>query len=242
MKFGDKLTLLRKREGLSQEELGEKLTVTRQTVSKWELGQTKPDTDKLMEISKLLNVDFNLLADDTLSMENTNNTTIEGISTDDVRPRKWLLVLLILVAIIIVIILMTKLVGDLRSKSENRDKFNIFDVFEKVDEFNDSLIDDSEELKDEVFSEFEINSFNSVYEHLYAGTNYGSSVVNMLDKVITNNKTNSDRVIRVVYGSINTIDENEIRTLKKSLDNWTEYEVIFDYDDVGFINQVTIEN
>lgn len=40
MKFNEKLIQLRKKEGLSQEELGYKLNVTRQTVSKWELGQT----------------------------------------------------------------------------------------------------------------------------------------------------------------------------------------------------------
>ena len=39
MNFNEKLTMLRKQNGLSQEELGYKLNVTRQTVSKWELGK-----------------------------------------------------------------------------------------------------------------------------------------------------------------------------------------------------------
>ena len=43
MKFNEKLINLRKKAGLSQEELGYKLNVTRQTVSKWELGQTTPE-------------------------------------------------------------------------------------------------------------------------------------------------------------------------------------------------------
>ena len=77
MKFGDKLSQLRRKNGLSQEELGEKLNVTRQTISKWELGQSKPDTDKLMEISKLLNVYFNQLIDDESTIEDNISKTIE---------------------------------------------------------------------------------------------------------------------------------------------------------------------
>ena len=53
MKFEQKLMNLRKQKSMSQEELAEKLNVTRQTISKWELGQSKPDMDKLLEISKL---------------------------------------------------------------------------------------------------------------------------------------------------------------------------------------------
>ena len=56
MKFNEKLINLRKKAGLSQEELGYKLNVTRQTVSKWELGQTTPEMDKLIEISKIFNI------------------------------------------------------------------------------------------------------------------------------------------------------------------------------------------
>ena len=56
MTFHDKLMQLRKEKGLSQEELGFRLGVTRQTISKWELGQTTPEMDKLLELSKLFDV------------------------------------------------------------------------------------------------------------------------------------------------------------------------------------------
>ena len=49
MKFNEKLIKLRKEMGLSQEELGNKLNVARQTVSKWELGETTPEMDKLIK-------------------------------------------------------------------------------------------------------------------------------------------------------------------------------------------------
>lgn len=47
MKFSEKLTELRHSRGWSQEQLGERLGVTRQTVSKWELGSTTPELEKL---------------------------------------------------------------------------------------------------------------------------------------------------------------------------------------------------
>ena len=49
--IGERIKQVRKQFGLSQEELGDKLNVTRQTVSKWELNQTIPDINKLKEAS-----------------------------------------------------------------------------------------------------------------------------------------------------------------------------------------------
>lgn len=51
MNFNDRLTDLRKRKGLSQEQLGYKLGVSRQTVSNWELGQSYPDFQRLVLLS-----------------------------------------------------------------------------------------------------------------------------------------------------------------------------------------------
>ena len=48
MKFHEKLLALRKQAGLSQEELGLELGVSRQTVSKWEAGQSYPDFHRLV--------------------------------------------------------------------------------------------------------------------------------------------------------------------------------------------------
>ena len=76
MKFNEKLMELRRKEGLSQEELGYKLNVTRQTVSKWELGQTTPEMDKLIEISKLFNMSVDDLINDS-ELENKTNQNIE---------------------------------------------------------------------------------------------------------------------------------------------------------------------
>lgn len=56
MKFSENLIKLRKQEGLSQEELGEKLNVARQTISKWENSETTPELDKLLDLSKIFQI------------------------------------------------------------------------------------------------------------------------------------------------------------------------------------------
>lgn len=61
MNFAEKLSTLRKSRGWSQEELGEKLGVTRQTISKWELGSTTPEMEKLSGLCELFGVSANEL-------------------------------------------------------------------------------------------------------------------------------------------------------------------------------------
>ncbi len=64
MKFGDKLIQLRKKNGLSQEELAEKLGVSRQSVSKWESNNTYPETDKIVQICNLFDCSMDDLIND----------------------------------------------------------------------------------------------------------------------------------------------------------------------------------
>lgn len=61
MVFGEILATLRKSKGLSQEQLAEKLNVARQTVSKWELGQSTPDMDCLSKLSNFFDVSTDYL-------------------------------------------------------------------------------------------------------------------------------------------------------------------------------------
>ena len=68
MEFGNKLYELRKEKGLSQEELANHLEVTRQTVSKWELGDSTPDLDKLVLLSELFEISLDELVLDKVSV------------------------------------------------------------------------------------------------------------------------------------------------------------------------------
>ena len=56
MKIEDKLLKLRKEKGLSQEEVADRLNVSRQTISKWETGQSTPDFDKIIPICELYEI------------------------------------------------------------------------------------------------------------------------------------------------------------------------------------------
>ena len=59
MIFSEKIQLTRKSKGMTQEELAEKLAVSRQAVEKWESGQVYPDISNLIQISSLFNVTAN---------------------------------------------------------------------------------------------------------------------------------------------------------------------------------------
>ena len=54
MNLGDKILQLRKKNGFSQEQLGEKVDVTRQTISNWELGETTPNPEQLKKCQEHL--------------------------------------------------------------------------------------------------------------------------------------------------------------------------------------------
>ena len=66
MALGQNILELRKKSGLSQEQLGEKVDVTRQTISNWELEETTPNPEQLKALSKALNVSVDDLVDNDL--------------------------------------------------------------------------------------------------------------------------------------------------------------------------------
>lgn len=66
MILADKITLLRKKSGWSQEELAEQLGVSRQSVSKWEGAQSMPDMDKILQMSRIFGVTTDYLLKDEL--------------------------------------------------------------------------------------------------------------------------------------------------------------------------------
>ena len=78
MIFSEKLQLIRKNKGLTQEELAERLDVSRQAVARWESGQVYPDISNLIQISNLFNVTVDYLVKDKDCIVNC----IDGISPD----------------------------------------------------------------------------------------------------------------------------------------------------------------
>ena len=83
MTFSEKISALRKQKGWSQEELAEKLMVTRQAVSKWESAQSMPDLDKLVQLSEALDVSTDYLLKD----EQAQSAPVPATAEQTVKPR-----------------------------------------------------------------------------------------------------------------------------------------------------------
>lgn len=81
MSFGENLQMLRKKNLLSQEGLAEMLGVSRQAVSKWELGEGYPEVEKLLILSEKLNVSL----DSLLGRENMPIASENGDSSNMIR-------------------------------------------------------------------------------------------------------------------------------------------------------------
>ena len=64
MKLSGKILKLRKQNGMSQEELAEKLDVSRQAISRWEVGSAQPDASNILQLSKLFGVTADYLLND----------------------------------------------------------------------------------------------------------------------------------------------------------------------------------
>lgn len=93
MIFAEKIVELRKKEGWSQEELADRLDVSRQSVSKWESSQSMPEMDKIIQLSRLFGVSTDYLLLDGIeytcgektSLAAENNGSMRRISVTDAR-------------------------------------------------------------------------------------------------------------------------------------------------------------
>ncbi|MCR5722886.1 MAG: helix-turn-helix transcriptional regulator [Lachnospiraceae bacterium] len=86
MEFNNKLYELRKQKGLSQEELAGRLNVSRQTISKWEVGESAPDMDNLVSISELFGVSLDeLVLDKTSEKEQPSVQVVRSELYSDIK-------------------------------------------------------------------------------------------------------------------------------------------------------------
>lgn len=79
MMLGEKIHQLRKGKSMSQEELASQLTVSRQAISKWELGESVPDTENVVQLSKIFSVSTDYLLND----EYESDTDIPAVKTSN---------------------------------------------------------------------------------------------------------------------------------------------------------------
>lgn len=85
MNFGEKLYELRKEKKLSQEEVADKLSVTRQTVSKWETNQSTPDFDKILPLCELFGISADELLSGNKKEENSAEKQSKKVETEEER-------------------------------------------------------------------------------------------------------------------------------------------------------------
>lgn len=102
MFVGEKICKLRKKSGLSQEELAEKIDVTRQTISKWELNETSPNIVQAKLIANLFNISL-----DELVGNDINDIVIGKLNNTEKRMNiimKFIIVMLVLLLLIFITI------------------------------------------------------------------------------------------------------------------------------------------
>lgn len=255
MSFSEKLIKLRKQHGFSQEELGYKLNVTRQTVSKWELGQTVPEINKLISLSQIYGISLDELTnEDKLNVDNTtkkDDIKIENENknkTNDKDLRKILIPIIIALVVIALILgiykisnfrTVNKAAGEILTTSKEIDKESS-SIFMSFMNFIKEIVSGQIEEQKEENKQNEIKQYNSKFD-IYSGEQYGNFLDNLLENVINNNKTQKEHIITVKYNQKETNIPEEIKTIKSQLEKLDEYEVTLDYDDNGYVNKVTIE-
>ena len=88
MILSEKITELRKRSGLSQEEFGAEIGVSRQAVSKWEMAQTTPDMNKIIAMSEFFGVPTDFLLKDEYDLSDLNGGAFTRVQEADGQAAK----------------------------------------------------------------------------------------------------------------------------------------------------------
>ena len=140
MKFNEKLVNLRKMHNLSQEQVAEKLKVARQTISKWELGETTPEMDKLIIISEL----YNITLDELMKEENEgkvvndlNNTNSQKLAGMTIKILKGIGIFILIVAILYILLMIVGFVAFNKVETDSDSKTTVIQTQEEVENYEE---------------------------------------------------------------------------------------------------------
>ena len=104
MNIGSKISELRKKNNMTQEELAEKLNVTRQTISKWELNETSPSLEDATHLADILKVSLNeLIGKENILEEKMSN--VERLAGIIIKILKVIGILIIIYFIFLIFLL-----------------------------------------------------------------------------------------------------------------------------------------
>lgn len=127
MEIGNKIMELRKKNNFSQEDLAEKVGVTRQTISKWELGETSPDLKQAKVLSQVFKVSLDELVDNDIKniiIEKTTNTEkLAGMIINILKALGTFFLIYLIIMIIIFIIF--SFVDNKQSDEEKSVAYNV---------------------------------------------------------------------------------------------------------------------
>ena len=236
--FSEKLTKLRKENALTQEELAEKLGVTRQTISKWELGQTVPDKDGIVEMARVFNVTVDELLNEKKEEQTVDNNNFDSNDSDDKRKK-----IIIGVAIGIGVLLLIWLGYFLLIGRIFKGAFNfIGNTSDKQNNIVKNFIEEGIRQGNELSEKIEVEDFNYKYEHIYSGIKDITIVKNAINEVISNNMKN-EKNITVKYNEIKAVTSEELASLVTTLNN-KQYLITYGYDEDenGYINEMNISD
>ena len=188
MKFNEKLINLRKQKGLSQEELGYKLNVTRQTVSKWELGETTPEMSKLVEMSKIFEVGLDELTNEEVKIED------KPINEKPVNNNSTLKVIILIISITIIFLVAVWFLFTSR----------IFKIFNFGKNMSERVLDKEMEMIDGMQNQMKGTESKPDENMINTVTNMINEVQNKLDT--SSNQSNYDKQKEVIEQQ-----ENEVK-------------------------------
>lgn len=119
MNLAEKLVILRKQKGLTQLDLAEKLSVSRQAISRWEVGSAVPNTDNLRVLAELYGVTLDYLLNEDIvqlceQVEDKEKNQNVG------RRKKWRI--WILACVILVSIILGVIIGVMSTLSQNQEQ------------------------------------------------------------------------------------------------------------------------
>ena len=142
MEIGNKILELRKKNNLSQEELVEKVGVARQTISKWELGETAPDIKQAKQLASIFNVSVDELVDansESIIMKKVSNTEkLAGIVIKMLKVFGIVLAIFVVVDIIAFIVFFGFMDGKKRLEKSDKESAELSYVMDENYSFSNT--------------------------------------------------------------------------------------------------------
>ena len=240
MKFNERLIKLRKAKGLSQEELGYELNVTRQTISKWELGESTPEMEKLIQISNFFGISVDELVSNNDEKTSSKNYNKEFVGVDekyipnDVKndtsyvnankgSKKMMVIPIVAMIVPIVVIIISFVVMFLMQKSARDRMNNMQDMQDKGMEMVNTVMDRSTNIIDNINTVMDRST--NIIDNMVEKSNIENNTVTDDDEKnqTNNNEQVNKQEIRENIRDTEEIINNAVETYQNG-ENWSEEE------------------